>query len=100
MFRGDTLSPEEKKGGGAPAPLYRPVGNLHPKCSDLRIYAQRYIKELLREEGKSVALLDGRYAQDESPGTRTAPRSAARRSRRLWGGERARHELCRASGER
>jgi len=33
--------------------------------SDLRIYAQRFIKELLRDEGKSVGLLDGRYTQDE-----------------------------------
>jgi hypothetical protein len=33
--------------------------------SDLRIYAIRFIKELLRAEGKSVGLLDGRYVQDE-----------------------------------
>ena len=33
--------------------------------TDLRVYAIRFIKELLRAEGLSVGLLDGRYVQDE-----------------------------------
>src|SRR5436305_2091094 len=33
--------------------------------SDPRLYAPRFTKELLREEGKSIGILDGRYKQDE-----------------------------------
>jgi carboxypeptidase C (cathepsin A) len=33
--------------------------------SNLRIYMARFAKELLRDEGKSIGGLDGRYAQEE-----------------------------------
>ncbi len=65
LFRGDALSAEEKKAVAARLHRYTGLSETYILRSDLRIYAQRFIKELLRDEGKSVGLLDGRYAQDE-----------------------------------
>ena len=65
LFRGDTLSPEERRQVAAKLHRYTGVSETYILRSNLRVYALRYIKELLREEGKSVGLLDGRYTQDE-----------------------------------
>jgi carboxypeptidase C (cathepsin A) len=65
LFRGDTLSPEERRKVAQRLHRYTGLSETYVLRSDLRIFAQRFIKELLREEGKAVALLDGRYLQDE-----------------------------------
>jgi carboxypeptidase C (cathepsin A) len=65
LFKGDTLSREEREGIAEKLHRYTGVSKDYALRSDLRIYAQRFIKELLRDEGKSVGLLDGRYSQDE-----------------------------------
>lgn len=65
LFRGDALSPQEKRQVAAKLHRYTGVSEAYLLRTDLRVYALRYLKELLREEGKTVALLDGRYLQDE-----------------------------------
>lgn len=65
LFRGDTLRAEEKRAAAAKLRRYTGLSETYILRSDLRIYVLRYLKELLREEGKTVALLDGRYLQDE-----------------------------------
>jgi carboxypeptidase C (cathepsin A) len=65
LFRGDTLAPEEKDRVAERLARYTGLSKEYVLRSDLRIYALRFIKELLRDEGESVGLLDGRYVQDE-----------------------------------
>jgi len=65
LFRGDSL--DDQRSAQVAEQLHRFTG-LSTKYilrSNLRIYALRFTKELLRDEGRSVGLLDGRYAQDE-----------------------------------
>lgn len=65
LFMGDTLTPAQKQEVAAQLHRYTGLDTDYILKSDLRINAFRYGKELLREEGKSIGLLDGRYAQDE-----------------------------------
>jgi carboxypeptidase C (cathepsin A) len=65
LFAGDTLPPAEREKVAAALHRYTGLSKQYILRADLRIYAQRFIKELLRDEGKVVGLLDGRYAQDE-----------------------------------
>ena len=65
LFAGDTLPAAEKEKVAERLHRYTGLSKQYILRADLRIYAQRFIKELLREEGKSVGLLDGRYVQDE-----------------------------------
>lgn len=65
LFQGDLLSDAERNAVAKKLHRYTGLSEAYILRSNLRIYAIRYIKELLREEGKSVGLLDGRYAQDE-----------------------------------
>lgn len=65
LFRGDTLPPEEKAQLAARLHRYTGLDPEYIERSNLRIYAFRFIKELLRDEGLVVGLLDGRFTQDE-----------------------------------
>ena len=65
LFQGDTLSREERERVAERLHRYTGLSKDYLLRSDLRIYAIRFIKELLRDEGKTVGLLDGRYVQDE-----------------------------------
>ena len=65
LFRGDTLTEDEEERLAARLARYTGLDAEYIERSDLRIFAFRFIKELLRDEGKVVGLLDGRYAQDE-----------------------------------
>jgi carboxypeptidase C (cathepsin A) len=65
LFKGDTLPQAEKEKVAERLHRYTGLSKEYILRSDLRIYAIRFIKELLRAEGKSVGLLDGRYVQDE-----------------------------------
>ncbi|MEO8503843.1 MAG: peptidase S10 [Acidobacteriota bacterium] len=65
LWKGDRISKEEKDKVAERLHRYTGLSKEYILRSDLRIYAIRFIKELLREEGKSVGLLDGRYTQDE-----------------------------------
>lgn len=65
LFKGDTLSQQDKERVAERLHRYTGLSKDYILRSDLRIYAIRFIKELLRTAGKSVGLLDGRYVQDE-----------------------------------
>jgi carboxypeptidase C (cathepsin A) len=65
LFQGDMLPQAEKERIAEQMHRYIGVSKEYILRSNLRVYAIRFIKELLRDEGKSVGLLDGRYVQDE-----------------------------------
>jgi len=65
LFQGDELPAAEREKVAERLHRYTGLSKTYLLRADLRPYAQRFIKELLRDEGKSVGLLDGRYAQDE-----------------------------------
>lgn len=65
LFKGDALPNDERQKIAAKLHRYTGLSEKYILRSDLRIFALRFIKELLREEGKSVGLIDGRYTQDE-----------------------------------
>ena len=65
LFQGDKLPKAEKERIAEQMHRYIGLSKEYIVRSDLRIYAIRFIKELLRDQGKSIGLLDGRYAQDE-----------------------------------
>jgi carboxypeptidase C (cathepsin A) len=65
LFQGDTLPQAEREKIADRLHRYTGLSKQYLLRTQLRVYAQRFIKELLREEGKSIGLLDGRYAQDE-----------------------------------
>ncbi|MEO1369207.1 MAG: hypothetical protein AAFX50_18670, partial [Acidobacteriota bacterium] len=65
LFWGATLPEDERRRIAQALHRYTGLSVDYVLRSNLRIYPIRFIKELLRDEGRSVALLDGRYAQDE-----------------------------------
>ena len=65
LFRGDTLSAEERDEVAERLHRYTGLSKEYLLRTDLRVYAIRFIKELLRDQGLVVGLLDGRYVQDE-----------------------------------
>ncbi|HKS21915.1 MAG TPA: peptidase S10 [Thermoanaerobaculia bacterium] len=65
LFQGDKLPKAEKERIAEKMHGYIGLSKEYIYRSDLRVYAIRFIKELLRDEGRSIGLLDGRYAQDE-----------------------------------
>jgi carboxypeptidase C (cathepsin A) len=65
LFQGDTLPKAEKERIAEQVARYTGVSKEYVLRTNLRIYAPRFTKELLRDEGKSIGLLDGRYVQDE-----------------------------------
>lgn len=75
LFRGDSLSAAEK--GRIADQLHRYTGVSKPYIlnSDLRLYAPRFAKELLRDEGMAMGLLDSRYMQKELDNAAEAPNS-------------------------
>lgn len=73
LFQGDTLATAEKQAVAKQLHRYTGLDTAYILRSNLRIYAIRFIKELMREEGKSIGLLDGRYVQDELDGVAEFP---------------------------
>jgi carboxypeptidase C (cathepsin A) len=65
LFQGDHLPRAEQERIAEQLHRYTGLSKQYILRSNLRINAIRFTKELLREEGKSVGLLDGRYMQDE-----------------------------------
>jgi carboxypeptidase C (cathepsin A) len=65
LFQGDRLPKAEKERVAEQLHRYIGLSKEYIMRSDLRIYAPRFIKELLRDEGKAIGLLDGRYEQPE-----------------------------------
>ncbi|HEV8631705.1 MAG TPA: peptidase S10 [Thermoanaerobaculia bacterium] len=65
LFKGDAISAAEKDRIADKLRRYTGLSKQYILRSNLRIYMPRFTKELLRDEGKSIGGLDGRYAQDE-----------------------------------
>ncbi len=65
LFQGDSLPAAERRRVAERLHRYSGLATEYILQSDLRISAGRFLKELLRDEGKVLALLDGRYAQGE-----------------------------------
>jgi carboxypeptidase C (cathepsin A) len=65
LFRGDALPAAERERIAQKLHRFTGLPTGYLLASDLRIQAVRFIKELLRDEGKVLGILDGRYAQEE-----------------------------------
>jgi carboxypeptidase C (cathepsin A) len=65
LFQGDHLPKADQEHIADQLHRYTGLSKQYILRSNLRINAIRFTKELLRDEGKSVGLLDGRYVQDE-----------------------------------
>jgi carboxypeptidase C (cathepsin A) len=65
LFQGDRLPRADQERIADQLHRYTGLSKQYILRSNLRINAIRFTKELLRDEGKSVGLLDGRYVQDE-----------------------------------
>lgn len=65
LFQGDQLAKADKERIAEQMHRYIGLSKEYILRSNLRIYAPRFVKELMRDEGKSIGILDGRYAQDE-----------------------------------
>ena len=65
LFKGDRLEASEKDRLGEKLHQYLGLSKEYLVRSNLRVTPPRFAKELLREEGKSLGLLDARYAQSE-----------------------------------
>ena len=65
LFKGDHIDAAEKDRIAEKLHRYTSLPKDYIARANLRITAFRFAKELLRNEGKSVGLLDGRYTQDE-----------------------------------
>ncbi len=65
LFKGNTLSTAERARIVEGLQRYTGLSKQYIERTDLRINAFRFAKELLRDEGVAVGLLDGRYKLDE-----------------------------------
>jgi carboxypeptidase C (cathepsin A) len=65
LFKGDRLEAAERERMAEQLHRYTGLSKEYILRSDLRIYAPHFTKELLRDQGKSIGILDGRYKQDE-----------------------------------
>jgi carboxypeptidase C (cathepsin A) len=65
LFQGDRLSEAEQDRIAGKLAAYTGLSKDYVLKSDLRIYAIRFLKELLRDQGESIGLLDARFTQDE-----------------------------------
>jgi carboxypeptidase C (cathepsin A) len=65
LWKGDTLSAAEKDRVAEHLHRYTGLAKDYILRSDLRIYALRFAKELLRDQGKALGFLDGRYVEDQ-----------------------------------
>jgi carboxypeptidase C (cathepsin A) len=65
LFKGDSLPKEEKAQVAARLHLYTGLSTDYILYSNLRLYPFRFVKELLRDRGQALGLLDSRYLQDE-----------------------------------
>jgi len=65
LFRGDSLEPAERDRLAERLAQYTGLSKAFVLRCNLRVSAFRFAKELLRDQGKVLGLLDGRYAQPE-----------------------------------
>jgi carboxypeptidase C (cathepsin A) len=77
LFKGDALPAAEKDQIADKLHRYTGLSKQYILNSDLRIYAPRFAKELLRDEGKAIGFLDARYAQKELDNAAEQPNNDA-----------------------
>src|SRR5260221_1767727 len=65
LFNGDKLCKQEKDQIDEKLHRYTGLSKDYIARSNVRIYAARFMKELLRDSGKTIGGLDGRYTQPE-----------------------------------
>lgn len=65
LFKGNLLSDSEKSAIAAKMSAFIGLDKNYILQSDLRVLSGRFAKELLRDEGKTVGILDGRYTSEE-----------------------------------
>ena len=75
LFRGDALSAAEKGQIADKLHRYTGITRQYILNSNLRLYAPRFAKELLRDEGMAIGFLDSRYAQKELDNAAASPNS-------------------------
>ncbi|GAB4182106.1 MAG: peptidase S10 [Wenzhouxiangellaceae bacterium] len=65
LFRGDQLADAERQRIAEQLHQYTGLSTEYILRSDLRIYVERFRKELLRDQGLTIGRLDARYVYDE-----------------------------------
>ncbi|MFT2090712.1 S10 family peptidase [Paraglaciecola sp. 2405UD69-4] len=65
LFKGNLLSAAEKQEIAAKMSSFIGLSQTYILQSDLRILSGRFAKELLRDEGRTIGILDGRYTSEE-----------------------------------
>lgn len=75
LFKGDTIEPAEKQRVAEKLHRYTGLSTEYIVRSNLRVYGDRFLMELLRDQGKAIGRLDSRYAQDEIDKVAEAPES-------------------------
>ncbi len=75
LFQGSALTPERRDAIAEKLHRYTGVSKKYVLESNLRLYAPRFAKELLRDEGKAIGFLDARYAQKELDNAAAFPNS-------------------------
>lgn len=75
LFKGDRIDKAEKQRVAEKMHRYIGLSTDYIMRSDLRIYAFRFAKELLRDEGKALGMLDARYTQGELDNVAEVPNS-------------------------
>jgi carboxypeptidase C (cathepsin A) len=73
LARGNTLTSDERAAIAGQLARYTGLGRRYIELSNLRINIQRFCKELLREEGKTVGRLDSRYTGFDALGVSESP---------------------------
>lgn len=65
LFQGNDLSQQDRSHISKKLAYYTGLSTDYIEKANLRIQASRFAKELLRDKGMAISLLDGRYTQDE-----------------------------------
>jgi len=65
LFKGNKLDPAARGGIRQRLAYFTGLSEDYVERSDLQVLAGRFLKELLRSEGKTVGRLDGRYTGDD-----------------------------------
>ncbi len=77
LFKGNALTSDERARIVEGLQRYTGLSKQYIERVNLRINAFRFAKELLREEGVSIGLLDGRYKMDERDDVAADPKKDA-----------------------
>ncbi len=75
LFRGDRIDKSEKDRVAEKLRRYTGLSKDYILRSNLRVNAFRFAKELLRDQGKTIGMLDGRYVQNEIDNVASEPNS-------------------------